>query len=63
MVSQLMKFVESSGLDDNTLILFTTDNGTASKSKLYAKGERNDFVYDNFISDFKGQSFPVVKEG
>ncbi len=60
-IGRLMQFLESSGLDDNTLILFTTDNGTAAKSKLYAKGKRNDFVYENIISEFKGRSVPGGK--
>ena len=60
-VGRLMKFLKSSGLDDKTLILFTADNGTAAKSKLSAKGKRNEFVYEKVVSQFKGQSVPGGK--
>lgn len=60
-VGRLMKFLKSSGLDDNTLVLFTTDNGTAARSKLTAQGNRNKFVYENVVSQFKGQSVPGGK--
>ena len=60
-VGRLMRFLKSSGLDDNTLILFTADNGTAAKSKLSAKGKRNEFVYEKVVSQFKGQSVPGGK--
>lgn len=60
-IGRLMRFLESSGLDDNTLILFTADNGTATKSKLSAKGKRNEFVYEQVISQYKGQSVPGGK--
>ena len=60
-VGRLMKFLKSSGLDDNTLVFFTTDNGTAAKSKLSAKGERNDFVVERVVSQFHGQSVPGGK--
>ena len=42
-VGRLMKFLRSSGLDESTFVLFTTDNGTAARSKLSAKGNRNEF--------------------
>ena len=60
-VGRLMKFLKSSGLDENTLILFTADNGTAAKSKLSAKGKRNEFVYERVVSQFKGQAVPGGK--
>ena len=60
-IGRLMRFLESSGLDDNTLILFTADNGTAAKSKLSAKGKRNEFFYEQVISQYKGQSVPGGK--
>lgn len=60
-VGRLMEFLKSSGLDDNTLILFTADNGTTAKSKLSAKGKRNQFVYEKVASQFKGQSVPGGK--
>ena len=60
-VGRLMRFLKSSGLDDNTLVLFTADNGTAAKSKLSSKGKRNSFVYEKVVSQFKGRAVPGGK--
>lgn len=60
-VGRLMKFLNSSGLDAGTLVLFTTDNGTAGRSKLSAIGNRNKFAYENVVSDFKGRLVPGGK--
>ncbi|MDB4809732.1 sulfatase-like hydrolase/transferase [bacterium] len=60
-VGQLMTFLKSSGLEDNTLVIFTADNGTAVRSKLSAIGNRNNFVYENPVSEFQGKSVPGGK--
>ncbi len=60
-VGRLMKFLKSSKLDENTLILFTTDNGTAFKSKLSAKGKRNEFLYENVVSKMGEYMIPGGK--
>ena len=54
-IGRLMKFLKASGLDENTLVLFTTDNGTAGRSKLSAANHKNEFVYENVVSQFHGE--------
>ena len=60
-VGRLMQFLKSSELDDRTLVLFTTDNGTAGRSKLSAINHQNKFVYESVRSEFKGRSIPGGK--
>lgn len=60
-VGQLTSFLAKSGLEKNTLVLFTTDNGTAGRSKLSAIGNQNKFVYENVVSEFQGQRIPGGK--
>jgi len=59
-VGRLVKGIDDLGIRDNTLILFTTDNGTAGRSKLSAL-ENGKFVYENVVSKFKGQDIPGGK--
>lgn len=61
-VGRLVKGIEDLGLRDNTLILFTTDNGTAGRSKLSAVDDSGKkFVYENVVSKFHGKDIPGGK--
>ena len=53
-LGRITDFLESSGLDDETLVLFTSDNGTAARSKLSSVNRRNEFIYEEVVSDFRG---------
>ncbi len=59
-VGRLVKGIDDLGIRDNTLILFTTDNGTAGRSKLSAL-ENGKFVYENVVSRFNGEDIPGGK--
>jgi arylsulfatase A len=59
-VGRLVKGIDDLGIRDNTLILFTTDNGTAGRSKLSAL-ENGKFVYENVVSKFNGEDIPGGK--
>lgn len=61
-VGQLLEGIDELGLRDNTLILFTTDNGTAGKSKLTAVDDSGKkFVYENVVSKLHGEDIPGGK--
>ena len=61
-VGQLLQGIDDLGLRDNTLILFTTDNGTAGKSKLSAVDDSaKKFVYENVVSRLNGKDIPGGK--
>ncbi len=61
-VGRLVKGIDDLGIRDNTLILFTTDNGTAGRSKLSAIDENGKkCVYEKVVSNFKGQDIPGGK--
>ena len=61
-VGQLLQGIDDLGMWDNTLILFTTDNGTAGKSKLSAVDDSGKkFVYENVVSKLNGEDIPGGK--
>lgn len=60
-IGRLMSFLKASGLDNKTLVLFTTDNGTATRSKLSAIDNQNQFVYENVVSKLNGDPIPGGK--
>jgi arylsulfatase A len=61
-VGQLLQGIDDLGMRDNTLILFTTDNGTAGKSKLSAIDDSGKkFVYENVVSKQNGEDIPGGK--
>ena len=60
-IGRLTSFLKTSGLDENTLVLFTSDNGTAGRSKLSAINNQNKFVFENVVSQFNGKSVPGGK--
>ncbi|MBW3595809.1 MAG: sulfatase-like hydrolase/transferase [Planctomycetes bacterium] len=49
-VGRLVDAVDEMGLADKTVVLFTTDNGTAQRSKLRAIGKQNKFEYETVVS-------------
>jgi arylsulfatase A len=61
-VGQLLKGIDDLGMRDNTLVLFTTDNGTAGRSKLSAVDDSGKkFVYENVVSKLNGEDIPGGK--
>jgi len=61
-VGRLVQSIDELGLREDTLILFTTDNGTAARSKLEAlddSGKR--FRYEDVVSTWNGQQIPGGK--
>ena len=54
-IGKLMNHLKQSQLDQNTLIIFTSDNGTAAKSKLKAINNKDEFRYEQVRSEFEGQ--------
>lgn len=61
-IGRLLKGIDDLGLRDNTLILFTTDNGTAGRSKLSALDDSGKkFVYENVVSKLNGEDIPGGK--
>lgn len=60
-IGRVMHFLDKSKLWDSTLVLFTTDNGTAGRSKISAIGNQNKFIYENVVSKFHGQDIPGGK--
>lgn len=61
-VGRLVKAIDDMGIRDNTLILFTTDNGTAGRSKLSAiDGSGKKFAYEDVVSRMNGIDIPGGK--
>lgn len=61
-IGRLVNGIDRLGIRDNTLILFTTDNGTAGRSKLSAIDDSGrKFVYENVVSRFDGKDIPGGK--
>lgn len=60
-IGRIMDFLESSGLDSETLILFTTDNGTPLRSKISAIDHQNQFIYEEINSEYEGVLVPGGK--
>ena len=49
------------GLRENTVVIFTTDNGTAGRSKLRAIGNKNKFEYEKVVSKRGDELLPGGK--
>lgn len=60
MIGRLVKFLDRSGLRENTIILFTTDNGTAGRSYL-SVNEEGKMVKHTVVSIRNGQVVPGGK--
>ena len=60
MVGRLVIALEEAGLRENTLIVFTTDNGTAAKSYI-SVAPNGEFVRDPVYSEFEGRQIPGGK--
>ena len=61
-VGRLVSAIDELGVRENTLILFTTDNGTAGRSKLSAVDDSGKkFVYENVVSKMNGKDIPGGK--
>jgi arylsulfatase A len=60
-VGKLMRFLESSGLEEKTIIFFLADNGTPARSKVASRNGRNEFVYEEVSSRMHGLSVPGGK--
>lgn len=60
-VGRLVDAVDKMGLGDNTVVMFTTDNGTAKRSKLRAIGNRNKFEYEKVVSKLGERMIPGGK--
>jgi arylsulfatase A len=58
-VGRLLDAVERLGLEENTLVFFTTDNGSPVKSKIRHDGE--EFEYEQIVSEWKGSAVPGAK--
>lgn len=59
-IGRLVSAVDDLGIRDNTLILFTTDNGTAGRSKIGVR-DNGKFVYEDVVSRFHGKDVPGGK--
>lgn len=59
-IGKLIAALDRMNLRENTLILFTTDNGTPKKSKL-TYDENGKFTYENVVSEFHGIMIPGGK--
>ena len=61
-IGRLVSAIDDLGIRDNTLMLFTTDNGTAGRSKLSAVDDSGKkFVYENVVSTMNGRKIPGGK--
>ncbi len=60
-IGRLVAAVDEMGLKKNTVVMFTTDNGTAGRSKLRAVDGKNKFEYEKVLSKFDGQLIPGGK--
>lgn len=60
-VGKLMRFLESSGLEERTMIFFLADNGTPARSKVASRGGTNEYVYEEISSRVNGVSVPGGK--
>ena len=60
MIGRLIRFLDESGLRENTLVIFTTDNGTAGKSYLTVD-ENGKMVRSKVVSVRNGEVVPGGK--
>ena len=61
-IGRLIEGIDRLGIRHNTLIVFTTDNGTAGRSKLTAIDDSGKkFKYENVVSKLNGQDIPGGK--
>lgn len=60
-VGRLVAAVDEMGLSENTIVMFTTDNGTAARSKIRAIGNQNKFEYETVRSKLGDKLIPGGK--
>lgn len=60
-VGRLVAAVDEMGLGGKTVVIFTTDNGTAQRSKIRAIGDKNKFEFEKVRSKVGDQFIPGGK--